>query len=1439
MTRIAGTLLGLGAMALVFSGPGCGPNKYKPQAENTLELCSDGIDNDKDGLTDCEDPDCAEFPHCYESNCTDGIDNDGDGLVDCFDPDCLGDPACVENTSELCSDGVDNDGDGFIDCLDPDCWDTAACIENTPSRCQDGIDNDGNGLIDCEDPKCQALSVCIPVENTDELCSDGIDNDGDGLTDCDDPDCAQTVPCGGFCTTLTFERPATFGMAIVQANDDEDPNTDCVQYTVRVVAASPQPDTQVCLYLDSLSGVPVACADPNIANPVVFPGVTLCQGSHSLYARVEKNQYACDHRRMDVIVYEDPTCTITLPAGLSVDPSDPTLVNVAAFPQVQVSTSGARAELFVNNLIFPTVNAVGGIVTYNNVALGADGPVEIRATCHNPGSGTGSTQSQIRYLSKDTVAPVITIHSPTAGAQFGAGSCPITASVTVQGGSVGQTVCASVQGSSPSVDGCAEITSSTSQTVSLEVPCINGNPATIEAYSEDLHGNVGSATVEVVIDTDIPAVIIQSPIHGRLYNKADDTINPATNTFEHNIVACTDRDYNPANITLTINSLVITSITPTVAAASCSGLSHRVTWSAPFPFIQDPSGFPTNQTLRVQISDGINVGSAQISFQNDTIAPTMNLTCTQCEPKKSFYIASEDKCPATPQFDVAANVQITGIGAGRPVTLSVTNGGIHVGGSPYIQNTTIVGTQLVYFQLPCGVVLQNGQNRLQFDVTDAAGNPAVPLVKVVAIGQGVITSPGDNAILGPDDDCDSNATHYGIPVSVQLDPAIGNGKTVTVYANSNSAPWTHSQSWISDCASQGATCFHTFCVSVPVGVAEQTDISLSLEVDGSTVPGGPQGIIIDITPPDPATDPDLNVLHRRAPRVELSWRSVEDPQTGLLDSWELRCLADAIIDGVSWSTAQVFGGLPAPAAAGTVQSVVISEDTSGNKLRYGHSYSCALRGVNKAGLPSDLMLFPTLAPADFGFQQSATVIEGYTRANREYGFYSTVAGGGDLDGDGFDDMLVGYGLGNPPYDPEEHAAAIFFGGAGGPSSSRKLDISCADGTFGGAMVGIGDFDGNVYHATNDPNRYPDFAISSRKQDRVYVFRGRGSLQGSGLDCSQADVTIIGPPGGCFGTTLAAAGDFDGDGLNDLAIGMYCYDGFKGTVFIVFGRDLAGGPITIDLVSGANANGTIRIDGLSGLAGRGLAGADLDRDGFTDLLITSSSGGTNNRGQLWVLKGFEVTKAPHDLTVLSAGDLDQVISFLGPVANASFFGVNSTVAMDFDGDGCTDAVVGAAGANQGTTLTNSGNVLAYLGGKSGSLCTGVLDSSPSAVVHGAATWDLFGMVTVGNTNMTGEAPSVYRLNGELTSPTDLAFVGGAPQHNRGTQTSTGPGYAKLFFAGFSGTDGVGSADVHFEAPVGSTAFHWVGFVGDLNGDGYVDLAIGDTEFAPAGRLVIYQ
>ncbi len=156
-------------------GPGfvCDPGGFCTGIEN----CTNGIDDDFDGLTDASDPDCEGV---VETSCVDGLDDDNDGDVDCEDLDCDADPSCVE----VCDDGVDNDGDGLVDCQDGEC---APCA-GVETNCSNGIDDDLDGQLDCDDSDCTGACmapVCGDgVLGGTEQCDDGNAEAGDGCVEC-------------------------------------------------------------------------------------------------------------------------------------------------------------------------------------------------------------------------------------------------------------------------------------------------------------------------------------------------------------------------------------------------------------------------------------------------------------------------------------------------------------------------------------------------------------------------------------------------------------------------------------------------------------------------------------------------------------------------------------------------------------------------------------------------------------------------------------------------------------------------------------------------------------------------------------------------------------------------------------------------------------------------------------------------------------------------------------------------------------------------------------------------------------------------------------------------------------------------------------------------------------------------------------------------------
>lgn len=93
-------------------------------------------------------------------NCSNQIDDDGDGLTDCQDPLCFGKTVCKE---QICGDGIDNDFDGLPDCADSDCDFTEDCNpENCASYydCMVALGCDCTHGLDCPPKETEAYGAC-------------------------------------------------------------------------------------------------------------------------------------------------------------------------------------------------------------------------------------------------------------------------------------------------------------------------------------------------------------------------------------------------------------------------------------------------------------------------------------------------------------------------------------------------------------------------------------------------------------------------------------------------------------------------------------------------------------------------------------------------------------------------------------------------------------------------------------------------------------------------------------------------------------------------------------------------------------------------------------------------------------------------------------------------------------------------------------------------------------------------------------------------------------------------------------------------------------------------------------------------------------------------------------------------------------------------------
>lgn len=280
-------------------------------------LCTDGLDDDLDGLVDCCDPDCAADPACPAGELLfgDHVDGDGDGFVDCSDaescratsPDCVGgiapagdpctehgvcssdatDPYCVVESiwgvvggacSEFCDPAASTCSTGLTCSPTPLATALGLCVETctVDADCGTGTVCREVGAVadlvciapctvdaDCADPGalCQPSGLCAPAE----LCSSGFDEDLDGAIDCADSDCSGDPAC-----TSPTEANCANGV-----DDDADGAIDCADADCAADAACVPPNETDCAdTVDNDGDGLTDCADVDCDGAWGCPGPT-------------------------------------------------------------------------------------------------------------------------------------------------------------------------------------------------------------------------------------------------------------------------------------------------------------------------------------------------------------------------------------------------------------------------------------------------------------------------------------------------------------------------------------------------------------------------------------------------------------------------------------------------------------------------------------------------------------------------------------------------------------------------------------------------------------------------------------------------------------------------------------------------------------------------------------------------------------------------------------------------------------------------------------------------------------------------------------------------------------------------------------------------------------------------------------------------------------
>ena len=354
-----------------------------------------------------------------------------------------------------------------------------------------------------------------------------------------------------------------------------------------------------------------------------------------------------------------------------------------------------------------------------------------------------------------------------------------------------------------------------------------------------------------------------------------------------------------------------------------------------------------------------------------------------------------------------------------------------------------------------------------------------------------------------------------------------------------------------------------------------------------------------------------------------------------------------------------------------IDDVIIGADREGDDYS-GASY--VLFGRN-SGFSSSLNL--STFNGTNGFAINATGAYDYSGRS--------VSGAGDVNGDGFDDVIVGapgdigYGEGD---------SYVVFGNNSGFSSS--LNLSTLDGTNGFAINGIatGGRSGSSVDGAGDINGdgIDDVIVGApgSSAGKSYVMFGQNGGFSPSFDLTTLDGTngfvLDGIDSGDYsGVSVSRAGDINGDGIDDLIIGAATADPNgntqAGESYVVFGQNSAFSAIfdlgALDGTNGFTING-IDTNDFSGISVS--AAGDVNGDGIDDLIIGSNSG---PNGESYVVYGKDIGfSSSLDLNSLDGTNGFALIGIdLDDLSGSSVSG-----AGDVNGDGIDDLIIGARGAD---------------------------------------------------------------------------------------------------------------------------------------------------------------
>jgi hypothetical protein len=334
---------------------------------------------------------------------------------------------------------------------------------------------------------------------------------------------------------------------------------------------------------------------------------------------------------------------------------------------------------------------------------------------------------------------------------------------------------------------------------------------------------------------------------------------------------------------------------------------------------------------------------------------------------------------------------------------------------------------------------------------------------------------------------------------------------------------------------------------------------------------------------------------------------------------------------------------------------------------------------------------------DLTSEADTTFTPGKPEANR-----GVVAAVGDVNGDGNTDFAVGYPYASRLGRTAAGVVRVVFGGSDNSSGDKGFEIvgGVTNRHLGQVIAGAGDVDGDGLDdvVIGSPATPRTSATASTPEGYVYVVFGKASsatVDAGKLVATGTGFRIWGVPGDRAGSAVGAVGDLDGDNRSEVAVGAPTGRGGAGRVMVVLSNGRTG---DVDLANvGA---GALEIDGAGAVVGAGSAVAglpDVNGDGRPDLAV-AAKGSVGGNGSVALVHLPAPGSPAVDLGALAPG---QGAIRVGPAVSAA--GTALASVGDLDGDGVGDLAVGAPTASSsGRTRNGAVYLVAGSADGSGSL-----------------------------------------------------------------------------------------------------------------------------------------